>query len=85
VTRFDPDPFQMAAGSVDRRRGRKIPIKLMRTFCLPTVESAWSIYARNRHVPSSNGGPVVQDLLYLILGLGVFAAFALAIEGCERI
>jgi hypothetical protein len=30
-------------------------------------------------------GLAVQDLLYLILGLGAFAAFALAIEGCERI
>jgi hypothetical protein len=30
-------------------------------------------------------GPAMPDLVYTVLALGVFALFALAVEGCERL
>jgi hypothetical protein len=35
--------------------------------------------------PIYRGKPSMPDLLYVVLALGAFALFALAVEGCERL
>jgi hypothetical protein len=48
---------------------------------------AWRLYARLRHLRSKswNGDRIMFDIVYVSLALVVFALFALAVRGCDRL
>jgi hypothetical protein len=62
-------------------------MKFLRRLFAPikNLNSGFTEPAAILHLFRAGEKPMLPDLLYVVLALGVFALFALALEGCERL